>query len=113
MQTTKHFIITKKHLKLLRHMYVGWDDCETGAPMIDPKRPYGNSSVDNDIHRILTGETIGRTDSRRDELTSKESERYMKLHQETETALQIVLAIGKFKAGKYKSEMYTNKWEKE
>ena len=113
MQSTKHFTITKKHLKLLRHMYVGWDDCETGAPMIDPKRPYGNSSVDNDIHMILTGETIGRTDSNRDELTSEESEKYMKLHQETETALQIVLSVGEFKVGKYKAEMYTNKWRKE
>ena len=113
MQSTKHFTITKKHLKLLRHMYVGWDDCETGAPTIDPKRPYGNSSVDNDVHMILTGETIGRIDSKRDELTSKESERYMKLHQETETALQIVLSVGKFKVGKYKAEMYANKWRKE
>jgi len=113
MQTTRHFTVTKNHLKLIRQMNADWQDAETGAPAIDPKRPYGNSSVDNDIHRILTGETIGCIDSKRDELTSEESEKYMNLHQETETALQIVLSVGEFKVGKYKAEMYTNKWRKE
>ena len=108
----KNFTITKNHLKLLRRMYVGWQDCETGAPEIDPKRPYGNSSVANDIHEILTGETIGMTDSKRDSLTSDEEEKYMKLHRETETALQIVLAVGKFKTGNYEADDYRNDWHK-
>ena len=93
-------------------MWVGWQDCETGAPEIDPKRPYGNSSVANDIHEILTGETIGMTDSKRDSLTSDEEEKYLALHKETETALQIVLATGKFEVGKYEADEYSINWHK-
>jgi len=48
------FEITREHLKLLKNMYVGWDDCEFGAPNIDPKRPYGNSDVINDIANALS-----------------------------------------------------------
>lgn len=39
--------------KLLRHSIVGWQDAETGAPGINPKRPYGNSDVVRDIRKIL------------------------------------------------------------
>jgi hypothetical protein len=108
----KTFKITENHLKLLKRMYVGWQDCETGAPEIDPKRPYGNSSVDHDIHEILTGETIGMTDSKRDSLTDVESKKYLKLHRETEIVLQIVLAVGKFEIGKYEADDYYNNWQK-
>ncbi|MCU1325011.1 MAG: hypothetical protein JWN34_381, partial [Bryobacterales bacterium] len=47
------FFVTSEHLKLLQRMCVGWQDCEYGAPEIDPKRPYGNSSVEYDILEIL------------------------------------------------------------
>jgi hypothetical protein len=108
----KKFTVTKDHLKLLRRMYVDWDYCEFGAPAIDPKRPYGNSSVLNDIHEIITGEEIGMVDSKRDELTECEEERYLKLHKETKTALQIVLAVGKFEIGDYEADNYDIKWKK-
>ncbi len=111
MEIIKKFTLTKNHIKLLRRMYVGWQDCETGAPEIDPKRPYGNSSVSYDIHEILTGESIGLTDSKRNILTDKEEEKYLKLHKETEIALQIVLSTGKFKVGNYECEMYKNNWK--
>ncbi len=107
---TQTFTVTEQHLKLLRRFQVGWQDCETGAPEIDPKRPYGNSAVPEDIHEILTGETIGCTDSKREELTEKESEDYLKLHREMETALQIALATGQFKAGNYEAEAYSAEW---
>jgi len=112
MKTIKRFTMTKNHLKLLRRMVVSWQDCETGAPEINPKRPYGNSSVADDIHEILTGETIGCTDSKRYELTEDESEKYIKLHKETETALQIVLATGKFSVGNYEADKYSTNWHK-
>lgn len=54
---TQTFTVTDEHVKLLRRFQVGWQDCETGAPEIDPKRPYGNSAVPEDIHEILTGES--------------------------------------------------------
>ena len=106
------FTITKQHIKLLRHFKVGWQNCETGAPEIDPKRPYGNSDVPVDIYEILTAKTVGRTDSKRGQLTAEERERYLKLHRETEVALQIVLSIGKFKVGKYEYEEYSTEWRK-
>lgn len=39
--------------KLAKELSWYWDDCETGAPAIDPKRPYGNSSVASDVLEIL------------------------------------------------------------
>jgi hypothetical protein len=111
MTSLTRFKLTKKHIKLLRQMYVDWQDCETGAPAIDPKRPYGNSDVENDIHQILTGESIGRVSSKRDELTEKERIKYRNLHAETEIALQIVLVTGKFKPGWYECEEYTKDWK--
>ena len=109
---TRTFTLTEQHLKLLRRFCVRWQDCETGAPEIDPKRPYGNSAVMDDICEILTGETIGCTDSKREELTDEEAERYEVLHRETETALQIVLATGQFKTGKYECEAYSIEWKR-
>jgi hypothetical protein len=86
------FTLTAEHLKLLREMYVGWQDCEYGAPEIDPKRPYGNSSVEADIHEILTGETEY-------ELTEAQRERYAQLHRETQTAMQILLQVAEIPLG--------------
>lgn len=96
------FTVTENHLKLLRRFCVGWQDCETGAPEIDPKRPYGNSRVEEDIHEILTGEQR--------ELSTEERDKYFDLHRETETALQIVLSTGQFKSGEYKCEQYCFHW---
>ena len=46
--------MTEDHLKLLRRVYVAWDFGEGyGAPGINPKKPYGNSSVERDIAEIL------------------------------------------------------------
>ena len=88
------FVLTDEHLKLLRAMCVGWQDCEYGAPEIDPKRPYGNSSVECDIHEILT-------DERDYELTEAQRERYAQLHRETQIALEIMLQCGELRPGTY------------
>jgi hypothetical protein len=93
-------------------MYVGWQDCETGAPEIDPKRPYGNSRVARDIHEILTGESIGFRDSARESLTDEEEQDYLALHRTTQTALQIVLQVGRFEAGMYECDQYRRNWRK-
>jgi hypothetical protein len=100
------FTLTETHIKLLRSMYVGWSPCEYGAPEIDPKRPYGNSSVEYDIHEILTGEQPY------DELDEDLSYKYSKLHRETETALEIILRTGQFEPGEYStSTPYTGDWK--
>src|SRR5689334_21410868 len=107
---TQTFTVTEQHLKLMRRFQVGWQHCQTGAPEIDPKRPYGRSSVLEDIHEILTGESIGCPESKHENLTDSEIDQYEKLHRETETALQIALATGQFKAGKYECDLYSTAW---
>lgn len=82
------FTLTAQHVLLLSHMCVRWDDCETGAPAIDPKRPYGNSDVFDDMREILKDEKIS------DGLL-------WTLHKETEVALQIVLQSQSFKPGNF------------
>ena len=91
-------------------MIVGWQDCEFGAPEIDPKRPYGNSSVILDIAEILDdkaekcphcGEYFGDTDE----------DKLEELHNETETALQIVLSTKSFQPGKYMVDRYSHNWK--
>lgn len=90
------FTVTADHITLLRHMYVGWQDCETGAPEIDPKRPYGNSSVAYDVAELLGWPMDNR------ELTGEQRARALILHRETTTALQIVLMLGTFEPGDYR-----------
>jgi hypothetical protein len=100
------FTLTESHIKLLKSMYVGWSPCEYGAPEIDPKRPYGNSSVEHDIHEILTGEEPD------GELDDDLSYEYYKLHKETQTALEIVLRTGQFEPGVYStSTPYKRDWK--
>lgn len=90
------FRLTEEHIALLRAMCVGWQDCEYGAPEINPKRPYGNSSVELDIAEILgweVDEDEGLTDEQRDRAAA--------LHGETELALQVALQAGSFTPGEY------------
>lgn len=47
------FELTEDHIKLVRAMYFERSNIEFGAPGVDPKRPYGNSSVIRDIVDIL------------------------------------------------------------
>ena len=98
------FRVTADHLKLLRRMYVGWQDCEYGAPEIDPKRPYGNSSVEQDIAEIL-----GWID-RNGEVSDEMSERCAALHRGTQHALQIALCTGSFQEGEYVRDEYQWNW---
>lgn len=89
------FTVTEQHLTLLRNAYVDWDDCEFGAPCIDPKWPYGGSDGVDDIAEIL-GERVQAppewNEATGDWVDNNQYERLTRLHRETETALQIVLA---------------------
>ncbi len=116
----KRFVLTEEHIKLLRRMEVGWQDAETGAPEIDPKRPYGNSYVERDVLEILGldhatmtvgGVTVAMDLPDDDDLPAELMERARKLHRETETALQIVLRTGSFEPGTYQDPGFTD-WEK-
>jgi len=105
----ERFTVTEEHLALLRRAYTSWDQCEYGAPQIDPKRPYGNSSVEQDIAEIL-GVEPGPDDWR--PFTDDQVARFHRLHGETETVLQIALRTGRFEVGEYEAEPYGSDWRK-
>jgi len=110
MDDKEEFVLREKHLKLLSKMNVDWDDAEFGAPCIDPKRPYGNSSVIEDMAEILGlgGETCPHCGEM---LKQQDKERLLNLHKETETALQIVLSTQSFKPGIYVADKYSGDWK--
>jgi hypothetical protein len=88
MSQKQTFRVRPEHITLLQNTYVSWDDCEFGAPSIDCKRPYGNSSVLRNMAEILnvpmTEDNYGDL-----ELPDDEVRRLYALHRETQTALQI------------------------
>ena len=118
----KTFTIKPEHLKLLQKMYVDWEDAEFGAPSIDPKRPYGNSSVHEDMMEILGW--LGKAqitikdkaypvDVDDMEIPDEVENELDKLHKETETALQICLTTQAFQLGTYVADDYRINWRKE
>ncbi len=112
MTTATKFTMNTQHLTLLRNAYVSWQGFgnEIGAPEIDVKRPYGNKSVLSDIHWLLTGERVGIVGSKRKRLSKREEKKYLKLHQETEIALQIILHTGEFVIGNYERSFPHRNW---
>lgn len=44
---------TRDHLTLLKSSCWDWNECEFGAASMDPKRPYGNSDVLDDLAELL------------------------------------------------------------
>lgn len=107
------FLVRQEHIKLLRNMYVSWNDsCGYGAPMIDPKRPYGNSYWFWDVAVIL-GMRVSDESEDDKPLTQDEIKTIKKLHRELETVLQIFLVTGEMKPGKYIADEYDNNWELE
>ena len=98
------FFLTQDHIKLLQRAYVRWEDCEFGAPAIDCKRPYGNSNVYHDITEILDYPYDDEDDAANDYETLR------RIHEETQTALQIFLYTGRMEAGTYKQIGYSSKW---
>lgn len=100
------FTVTDQHLELLKNMYVTWDHCEFGAPQIDPKRPYGNSDVPEDMCEIL-GYPVPEDDA------DDYLEVYMThLHAQMGVVLQIVLSTGTVETGTYESDTYGMKWRR-
>jgi len=127
------FEIKEEHLKLAKRMNVSWEDCEFGAPAIDCKRPYGNSSVHQDMLEILgmkeLKEGIYEFELGEKKWLLKGEDRYNiylegadeeellkeldKFHKEMEKVLQICLVVGKFEAGTYETGEYDyDGWEK-
>ena len=107
---TDTFEVKEEHIKLIQGMYINYSDwAEFGAPVVDPKRPYGNSDVYRDIAEILE---IPLPDFEEDEWFTDEQQEFMlNLHKETTKALQILAQHLKLEIGKYEQEMY-HRWDK-
>lgn len=103
----KQFRVLPEHIILLQNAYVRWNDCETGAPCIDPKRPYGNSSVIPDIAEILNKQSDD------DDYSDESSDYFFNLHKETEQVLEIFLQTGVMMPGLYQRDTsnYHSKWQ--
>lgn len=105
MADTRKFTLKPEHLLLIKNMYVGWQNCEFGAPEIDPKRPYGNSDVEGDIAEILGLELF--EDAGGEKHLSEEQSKYINdLHRDTQTVLQIILRNCEIKCGEYETDKY-------
>lgn len=105
------FVVKPEHIKLLKRMVVGWDDCEFGAPCIDCKRPYGNSDVVGDIAEILRKKTGNRNKDDFD-WTEEFSDWASDLHKQMEVVLQICVFNNGVKEGKYVlEEDYSSEWK--
>lgn len=105
------FTLTEQHIKLLQSMYARFeDDAYDGAPAIDIKRPYGNSFVAGDVAEII-GEPF---DDDEEFMAEEDIERFMAIHRETGTALQVCLSTLSFEPGLYgrPSKYDTRKWVK-
>jgi hypothetical protein len=100
---TRRFTVTEEHLRLLRRAHVTWLDDEFGAPEIDGKRPYGSSGVYSDIAEILGIPEEEWSDGESNPLPEAEW-RLLRLHVETAVVLQIALATGEFRPGRYVRE---------
>lgn len=110
----KQFEVKDYHLKLLKKSYTSWDSMESGAPSIDPKRPYGSKLVEEDIAEVL---------GKKDELFDdggwrtgerEEYEELYEIHEEMEIVLSILLdhPTDGIEEGTYKKENYGDDWKK-
>jgi len=107
---TDQFILTENHLKLLSQLCIRFNDHQYyGAAGGDMKYPYGDSMVMDSVAKI-----IGiRPDNGQDldePLTDTEEATCLAIHEETATALQIVLQTKSFATGRYGLNE-DNRWE--
>lgn len=95
----EYFKLTENHIHLLKHARVGWWECETGAPYIDPKRPYGNGDVGQDVCELMGWEI---PDDEEEEGEHEElMDKAISLHYETHQAMHIILTLNGAEPGVY------------
>lgn len=106
-----HFDVTDVHLALLRRAYVEWNYSQAGAPMIDPKRPYGDKRPLETVAELADPAAFAAG-------AGGFSENWLDLHwewletihAETAIALEIILNTGQMAAGRYIRRDYRT-WE--
>lgn len=109
----KEFTVTEDHLKLLDRICFGYDDwTEFGAPEVDPKRPYGNSSVYEDIAEILSIEPEENDGYSYTTFSPAQKDYMLKVHKEMQFVLQILVNNRGITTGNYVSNNYGLDWTK-
>lgn len=104
------FELKQIHLDLLKRTNISWDCCEFGAPSIDCKRPYGNSSVFNDIAEIIKLKKKGNFDYKEEDWKEEAMDCMEDLHRQLQVALEIVLHCQSFRLGKYRRKDDSDEW---
>lgn len=106
----KEFFVTENHIKLLKSLYIGWDDTEFGSPSIDPKRPFGNSDVYGDMAEIL-GIELAEYGTEKYE---KQIDSLDKGYHDLQLCLQILVSNLSIQVGKYiqTKEYDSSSWRK-
>jgi len=110
-ESVTRFEILPIHLKLLKNMYVSWDDCEFGSPAIDCKQPYGNSDVYGDIAEIIGLKKKDNWDFEEETWSEKAMDMMEDLHRQMQVVLQIILATGKIETGTFERSEYGIDWK--
>jgi hypothetical protein len=102
------FTVTEQHLALVARLNIWWEvnspSGSLGAVGVNQDRPYGNESILADLAAIVPSDSpdIDPAD-RLPEL--------LRLHRETEWALQIVLSVGRFRPGRYERDDVDQPWQ--
>ena len=111
---TESFEVKDYHIELLRESYASWNDMESGAPSIDPKRPYGDKGVIRSVAKVVEKESelfdeIGLRTGK-----SEEYEELYSIHEEMKTVLGILLdnPVKGIQEGIYERRKYSGTWSK-
>lgn len=106
----KKLVVKEHHLKLLKELYIDWNNDGFGAPCVDPKRPFGNSDVFKDMARILC------LDMPDEETQFEKYKRFedslYKGYTELKDCLQILCQQFTITTGTYECNEYSNIWVK-
>ena len=105
----KKFVLKPEHILLLQRMYIfnGY----LGSPVVNQKRPYGNSSILEDVAEIVGIEMIEDDDGEK-HFPKGTREKCLALHRETAQALQVCLAAQSFEPGEYVADDYMENWKR-
>lgn len=106
------FELTEDHIKLLKNANVSWyDQGYLGAPCFDSKCPYRSSNIEKNIAEIIGLELFEDADGEK-HLSKIQYDLCVKLHQEMEKALSVVLSTTSFIPGRYTHLPYHRNWYK-
>lgn len=102
--------VTENHIKLLKELYIGWEDCEFGAPCVDCKRPFGNSDVYGDMAEILGIKLANQEENF--ELYNRQIDSLAKGYRDLQDCLQILVRNLSIEVGEYERDDYDTNWRK-